>query len=135
MCRTIHTIVAGILGLSASVACAGSVGTDFAPSIPVARIDVADGKQPSKKKERDAVFELKGKRYEARIKVRGSSSAYYPKKQFSLKLRARDSKLEAGLLGMNPASSWVLASPYADKTLIKNVLGFAQGRRLFPYAP
>ena len=36
---------------------------------------------------------------------------------------------------MAEASSWVLASPYADKTLIKNVLGLAQGRQLFPYAP
>jgi hypothetical protein len=40
-----------------------------------------------------------------------------------------------GLLGTAEASSWVLASPYADKTLIKNVLGLAQARRLFPYAP
>jgi hypothetical protein len=45
-------------------------------------------------------------------------------------LRAEDSKLEVGLLGMAPASSWVLGSPYADKTLIKNVLGLAQARRL-----
>ena len=27
-------------------------------------------------------MELEGKRYQARIKVRGSSSAFYPKKQF-----------------------------------------------------
>ena len=92
------------------------------------------GKNPSKGHEREAVMVLEGKRYEARIKVRGSSSAYYPKKQFSLKLRAEDSKLEAGLLGMAPASSWVLGGPYADKTLIKNALGLAQARQLFPYA-
>jgi hypothetical protein len=138
MSRTsIHRFVAGALSLSACVACAhaGSVGTDFAPTIPVARIEVEDGKSPSRSKEREAALELEGKRYAARIKVRGSSSAYYPKKQFSLNLREGDAHLAVGLLGMGEASSWVLASPYADKTLVKNVLGLAQARQLFPYAP
>jgi CotH kinase protein len=126
-----------ILALFTSVACAqGSrVRTDFVPTVPVVRIDVEDGKNPCKSKEREAALDLEGKRYQARIKVRGSSSAFYPKKQFTLKLRSADSKLEVGLLGMARASTWVLASPYADKTLIKNVLGLAQARQLFPYAP
>ena len=133
----IYRSLALTLALSAPVACAraGGVGTDFVPAIPVVRIDVEDGKSPGRSQERDAALALEGKRYQARIKVRGSSSARYPKKQFSLKLRADDSKLEIGLLGMVEASSWVLASPYADKTLIKNVLGLAQARQLFPYAP
>jgi hypothetical protein len=124
------------LALSASVACAqgSNVDTEFVSPVPVARIEVQDGKHPSDA-ERDAVLELDGKRYPARIKVRGSSSAYYPKKQFGLKLGDGDVELAAGLLGMAPASSWVLGSPYADKTLIKNALGLAQARRLFPYAP
>jgi len=132
----LYRFLTAVLTLT-SVACthAGRVDTDFAPTIPVMWIDVDDGKNPGKNKERDAVLELEGKRYQARIKTRGSSSAYYPKKQFGLKLRAGDSPLEAGLLGMPRASSWVLASPYADKTLIKNVLGLAQARKLFPYAP
>jgi hypothetical protein len=96
---------------------------------------VEGGKSPSKSEERGAVLVLEGKRYQARIRVRGSSSARYPKKQFSLKLQADDSNLAVGLLGMGESSSWVLASPYADKTLIKNVLGLAQARHLFPYAP
>jgi hypothetical protein len=126
-----------ILAVSTSVACAQArrVRTDFAPTIPVVRIDVQDGKSPCKSEEREAVLDLEGKRYQASIKVRGSSSALYPKKQFTLKLRADDSTLEIGLLGMAKASTWVLASPYADKTLIKNVLGLAQARQLFPYAP
>jgi hypothetical protein len=129
--------VAGAAALAASAACAhaAKVDTDFVPTVPVARIQVEDGKSPRKSKHRDAVLELEGKRYDARIKVRGSSSAYHPKKQFSLKLRSNGSEREAGLLGMGRASSWVLAAPYADKTLIKNVLGLAQARRLFPYAP
>src|SRR5215831_12499998 len=125
------------LASSLSVACAHSsrVGTDFVPTIPVVRIDVEGGKDPSKSEERDAVVALDGSSYEARIKVRGSSSTLYPKKQFAVKLRDGDSKLEVGLLGMARASSWVVSGPYADKTLIKNVLGLAQGRELFPYAP
>jgi hypothetical protein len=125
-----------VFALSTSMACArATVGTDFVPTVPVLRIEIEDGKTPSRSKERDAQITLAGIRYPARIKVRGSSSAHYPKKQFALKLRAGDSKTEAGLLGMAEASSWVLASPYADKTLIKNVLGLAQARQLFPYAP
>src|SRR5262245_22681759 len=129
--------LASILAVPAFVACAttGRVETGFAPSVPVLSIYVDGTKQPRKSKERDARLELAGKEYEARIKIRGNSSTLYPKKQFGLKLKDGDSKLEAGLLGMAPASSWVLGSPYADKTLIKNVLGLAQARQLFPYAP
>jgi hypothetical protein len=125
------------LALLTSIGCAhtGKVGTDFAPTVPVLRLDVEDGKDPRKGKERDAVLELDGARYAARIEVRGSSSAYYPKKQFTLKLRAGDAEREVGLLGMAPASTWVVGGPYADKTLIKNALGLAQARELFPYAP
>ena len=131
----LHRLALGF-ALSASFACAhgSEVDPDFVSPVPVARIDVADGRRPSRA-ERDAVLELYGKRYPARIKVRGSSSAFFPKKQFGLRLSDGDSKLEAALLGMAPASSWVLGGPYADKTLIKNALGLAQARRLFPYAP
>jgi hypothetical protein len=126
-----------VLALSAGLACASTstVGTDFAPTVPVLRIDVEDAKPPHKSQEREAVVDLAGDRYSARIKVRGDSSSLYPKKQFGLKLRDGSSDRAVGLLGMAEASSWVLASPYADKTLIKNVVGLAQARQLFPYAP
>jgi hypothetical protein len=123
---------AWLLAVSTSLACAQApkVETNFVPTVPLVRIDIEDGQNPSRT-ERDATLDLEGQRYLARIKIRGSSSAYYPKKQFTLKLRAGD----VGLLGMARASSWVLGGPYADKTLIKNVLGLAQARQLFPYAP
>jgi hypothetical protein len=126
-----------LVALAASLACAhsGKVDTAFTPTVALVRIDVEGGKDPSRDEDRDAAVALDGKQYQAEIKVRGSSSAYFPKKQFSLKLRDEDEKLEAPLLGMAKASSWVLASPYADKTLIKNVLGLEQARALFPYAP
>ena len=126
-----------ILALSTCVACAahtGKVDMEFVPTIPVVHIDVEGGDTPAREP-RDAVLILDGQRYQARIKVRGSSSAFFPKKQFTLKLRAGDSDLEVGLMGMAKASSWVLAGPYVDKTLIKNVLGLSQARQLFPWAP
>jgi hypothetical protein len=134
--RSRRRLLAPVVALCAFVACAqtGRVPADFAPTVPVARLEVEGGKHPGKEW-RDAALALAGAHYPARIKIRGSSSALYPKKQFSLKLRAEGSKLEVGLLGMAPASDWVLASPYADKTLVKNVLGLAQARELFPYAP
>lgn len=126
-----------ILALSAALACArpATPPTEIASTIPVVSIEVADRKSPSRAQERPASVSVRGRRYAARIKVRGDSSTLYPKKQFTLKLRADDSPLEVGLLGMTPAATWVLASPYADKTLIKNVVGLAQARELFPYAP
>src|SRR5262245_15237422 len=92
-------LMAGFLASSLSVACAHAsrVGTDFVPTIPVVRIDLKDGKDPTRA-EREAVLQLDDQSYEARIKVRGSSSALYPKKQFALKLRDGDSELEVGLL-------------------------------------
>src|SRR4029434_352774 len=120
--QVFYRFLALIWAVSASVACAqaSKVRTDFVPTIPVVRIDVKDGKDPGKSKEREATLDLQGKRYQARIKIRGGSSALYPKKQFTLKLRAEGSKLEVGLLGMANASSGVLGSPYSDKTFIKS---------------
>jgi hypothetical protein len=73
----IYRFLALVLALSTFVACAhaGKVSTDFVPTIPVVRIDVEEGKDPRKSKEREAIMDLEGKSYPARIKVRGSSSA------------------------------------------------------------
>jgi hypothetical protein len=129
--------LASIFALCTSLACARTaiVGIDFDPIVPVIRVDVEGGKQPSTSSEREAIVDLVGRQYRALIKVRGESSALYLKKQFTLKFRTEDERQAVALLGMAKASSWVLASPYADKTLIKNVLGLAQARQLFPYAP
>jgi hypothetical protein len=126
-----------VSALSVCVACAHTetVDADFVPTVPVVHIDVEHGDSPSQDRLRNVVLILDGQRFPARVKVRGSSSAFFPKKQFTLKLGAADSDLEAGLLGMAEASTWVLGGPYADKTLIKNVLGLSQARQLFPWAP
>ncbi|MFT3951978.1 MAG: CotH kinase family protein [Oscillospiraceae bacterium] len=56
----------------------------------------------------------------ARIKGRGHSTWKWDKKPYKIKL---DTK--ASLLGMNADKEWVLLAEYADKTLMRNQIGFA----------
>jgi hypothetical protein len=106
-----YRFLALIWAVSASVACAqaSKVRTDFVPTIPVVRIDVKDGKNPGKSKEREATLDLQGKRYQARINVRGGSSALYPKKQFTLNSPSSPStKHGRGKWGARRNSSWTV---------------------------
>ncbi len=67
------------------------------------------------------------------MRVRGHSSALnFPKKQYVWELRDdRDADRDVALLGMPANSDWVLAAPYCDKTLMRNVLAFESARDLF----
>lgn len=72
----------------------------------------------------------------AGIEVRGASSRTFPKRSYDLELqdpRRRDRALP--LLGMPPEADWVLHSPYADKTGIRNALAYALARRTGRWAP
>ncbi|MDN5941140.1 MAG: CotH kinase family protein [Nitrospira sp.] len=64
------------------------------------------------------------------IKRRGSSSKYHPKKSYSL-----DFKIPVKLLGMPLEQEWVLHSCWADKTCLRNVIGYWQAKKLFSWAP
>ena len=65
------------------------------------------------------------------IKGRGNSTWGMPKKPYKFKL---DKK--AGLVGMNSSKKWVLLANYADKSLIRNEVGFELSRRLqLAYTP
>ena len=61
---------------------------------------------------------------EIEIRGRGNSTWNFPKKPYKIKLGKK-----AGLLGMNESKQWVLLANYADKTLIRNELGFELSRR------
>jgi hypothetical protein len=66
------------------------------------------------------------------IEVRGySSQQLFPKKQYALELRRGD----AALLGLPADDDWVLAAPYNDKSLIRNVLAYRTARAIGRYAP
>lgn len=65
------------------------------------------------------------------IRGRGNSSWDFPKKPYKIKLVTK-----AKLLGMNEDRDWILLANYADKTLLRNELGFALSRLIgMPYTP
>ena len=71
----------------------------------------------------------------ARIWVRGSSSAAYPKKPYRLELVDEGgSGLKSALLGMPRESDWILFPAYTDKTLMRDVLAYELWRDMGHYA-
>ena len=70
------------------------------------------------------------------IEIRGATSQSFPKKQYSVELRDPDGKDTAVvLLGMPKEADWVLNAPYADKSLMRNILTYQLSRDLGHYAP
>lgn len=72
------------------------------------------------------------------IHVRGETSRFFPKKQYSLEFRkdASSSDRDLPLLGMPADSDWVLSDPLAiDRTSVRNALVFALSNRIGRYAP
>ncbi len=63
------------------------------------------------------------------IETRGQSSQSFPKKSFALELRdRRGGSRDAGLLGMAADDDWILYAAYNDKSLMRNVVGYAAAR-------
>jgi hypothetical protein len=69
--------------------------------------------------------------------IRGFSTRRLPKHSFSVKLLADDSddKRKAAIFGMPKESDWVLYAPYADKTLMRDVIGYELSNAMGRYAP
>ncbi|MGK0186991.1 MAG: hypothetical protein ACI9R3_002776 [Verrucomicrobiales bacterium] len=67
------------------------------------------------------------------MRVRGHSSATnFPKKQYAWEVRdSRGEDKDVSVLGLPEESDWILAAPYSDKSLMRNVLAFEMGRKLF----
>lgn len=73
---------------------------------------------------------------EITIKTRGRSSLSFEKKQYNVELTdGRGGKKDASLLGMPADSDWILHGPYADKSLMRNVLAYELWRRMGRWAP
>jgi hypothetical protein len=69
------------------------------------------------------------------IELRGSSSQWFPKKQYGLELKdelAND--VSASLLGLPAEEDWILFAPYNDKSLIRDALAYKLGRDMGRYA-
>lgn len=70
------------------------------------------------------------------IEIRGSSSQAYPKKSYGFETQDADGENNnVSLLGMPKENDWVLYAPYADKSLIRNVLAYELANDLGYYAP
>ena len=72
------------------------------------------------------------------IHVRGQTSRNFPKKQYTMELRADDQDTDSDqpMLGLPGNSEWVLSDPVAyDRALIRNALAFALSNRIGRYAP
>jgi len=69
------------------------------------------------------------------IEIRGSSSAGYPQKPYSLETRDESGEdLDVSLLGMPEESDWVLISHYNEKTFMRNPLSFLMFRAMGHYS-
>ena len=59
------------------------------------------------------------------IEIRGSSSAGFPQKQYSLETRdSLGNNLNVSLLGLAADNDWILYAPYTDKSLMRNRLTY-----------
>jgi len=69
------------------------------------------------------------------IKMRGSSSTQFPKKQYAFEVwdELRQDK-EASILGMPAESDWILYAPYSDKSLMRNFLSYKWSNDIGRYA-
>ncbi len=65
----------------------------------------------------------------AGLRIRGSSSSGFAKKQYRVEIWNEDSQpRNVSLLGMPRENDWVLGAPYVDEALMRNPLIFALGR-------
>lgn len=78
----------------------------------------------------------KGTLYDIGIKVRGQSSAMFPKPGYSVKIRdAQGADLDVSMFGLPPSDTWVFHGPYVDKSMIRNSLAHWLFRQAGRYSP
>lgn len=74
--------------------------------------------------------------YDIKIERRGFTSQSFSKKSYSLTCYDQNEKKQTvAFPGLPHAKKWVLYGPYADKSLIRNVLTYDLYRRMGNYAP
>lgn len=74
----------------------------------------------------------------ALINIRGTTSAKFKKKQyrlnFTVSLNSTD-RTNCAVMGMPPATDWVLNGPYLDKSLVRNYLMYNLAGEIMQWAP
>lgn len=78
----------------------------------------------------------KGTHYDIGIKVRGQSSAKFPKPGYSVEVRDEKGEgMDVSMFGLPPADDWVFHGPYVDKSLMRNALAHWLFRQAGHYSP
>ena len=78
----------------------------------------------------------KGTHYNIGIKVRGQSSAKFPKPGYSVEVRDEKGEgMDVSLFGLPPADDWVFHGPYVDKSMMRNALAHWLFRQAGHYSP
>ncbi|WP_290738879.1 CotH kinase family protein [Fibrobacter sp. UBA3718] len=78
----------------------------------------------------------KGTHYNIGIKVRGQSSAKFPKPGYSVEIRDdKGEGMDVSMFGLPPADDWVFHGPYVDKSLMRNALAHWLFRQAGHYSP
>ena len=78
----------------------------------------------------------KGTFYNIGIKVRGQSSATFPKPGYTIEVRDdKGESMDVSLLGLPPSDDWILHGPYVDKSMIRNALAHWMFRQAGRYSP
>jgi hypothetical protein len=71
----------------------------------------------------------------AGLKLRGSSSLGFPKKQYSFEVwDEQNEDLSKSILGLPSHPDWILYAPYSDKSLMRNVLAYEWSNQMGRYA-
>ena len=72
----------------------------------------------------------------ALIRYRGNSSRHFDKSSYLIRL-VDEQKLYVNqpMLGMSPASEWVLHGPFLDRTLVRNYVCYSVAGQVMDYAP
>ena len=78
----------------------------------------------------------KGAFYNIGIKVRGQSSAMFPKPGYSVEVRNEKGEgMDVSMFGLPPSDDWVFHGPYVDKSMLRNALAYWLFRQAGRYAP
>ena len=78
----------------------------------------------------------KGAFYNIGIKVRGQSSAMFPKPGYSVEVRNEKGEgMDASMFGLPPSDDWIFHGPYVDKSMLRNALAYWLFRQAGRYAP
>lgn len=78
----------------------------------------------------------KGTLYDIGIKVRGQSSALFPKPGYSVEVRdVTGMGIDVSMLGLPDADDWVFHGPYVDKSMMRNALAHWLFRQAGRYSP